>query len=80
MAKNKLNYKLINLTFLVILLFICLLSVNIWWRIVMNVVTVLLPFIVAFVLAYIFNPLVNFIEKKGINRNIGVFIVIIGVI
>ena len=80
MAKNKLNYKLINLTFLVILLFICLLSVNIWWRIVMNVVTVLLPFIVAFVFAYIFNPLVNFIEKKGINRNIGVFIVIIGVI
>ena len=60
MAKNKLNYKLINLTFLVILLFICLLSVNIWWRIVMNVVTVLLPFIVAFVFAYIFNPLVNF--------------------
>lgn len=77
MAKNKLNYKLINITALVFLVFICLLSINIWWGIVINCVTVLLPFIIAFAFAYVFNPLVNFFVDKGFNRKIVVLIVII---
>ena len=77
MAKNKLNYRLINFTVLMFLLLICFLSFNIWWGIVINCVTVLLPFIIAFVFAYIFNPLVNYLVKKGINRKISVFLVVI---
>ena len=80
MAKNKLNYKLINITALMFLIFICLISFNIWWRIVINCVTVLLPFIVAFVFAYIFNPLVNYFANKGFNRKIVVFILIIALL
>ena len=80
MAKNKLNYRLINITALMFLIFICLISFNIWWRIVINCVTVLLPFIVAFVFAYIFNPLVNYFANKGFNRKIVVFILIIALL
>lgn len=64
MAKNKINSRLINITVLVFLMYICLLSFNIWWGIVTKCVTVLLPFIIAFAFAYVFNPLVNFLVKK----------------
>ena len=77
MAKSKINYKLINFTTLMVLIFICTLSINLWWGIVTKIVTVLLPFIIAFAFAYVFNPLVNFMEKKGIRRGIAVFIIII---
>lgn len=77
MIKGKINSKLINITVLVFLIYICLLSFNIWWGIVTKCVTVLLPFIIAFVFAYIFNPLVNFLTKKGLNRSIASFIVVI---
>ena len=79
MAKNKLNYKLINITALVFLIFICLISFNIWWGIVINCVTVLLPFIVAFAFAYALTPLVRFLDKK-LPRWAALLIVILGTV
>jgi predicted PurR-regulated permease PerM len=37
---------------------------------------VLLPFVIAFLLSYFLNPLVNYIEKKGIPRTLSTFAVL----
>ncbi|MEJ6949669.1 AI-2E family transporter [Natronospora cellulosivora (SeqCode)] len=40
-----------------------------------NIMSVIRPFLYAFVLAYFFSPLVNFIERRGVHRLLSVAIV-----
>ena len=76
MFKNNLNYKLINLTALVFLIYLLFSSVGLWGGAVSKFITALSPFIVGFVFAYAFSPLVRWIQKKGVSKGIAVIIVI----
>lgn len=80
MFNNKLNYKLLNITALMLLLYIGFSNIGLWGDIFFKVVSVLAPFIIAFVFAYAFTPIVNFLESKGIRKSLSVTIVIIGVL
>lgn len=80
MSSNKLNYRIINALALLALIYITVSNVGLWWQIFTNVIVILLPFIVAFFMAYALTPLVNFLCSKNINRNLSVTIVIIGLI
>lgn len=80
MLKNKLNYKLINITALMLLLYIGLSNINLWIGIITKVLSLLGPFIVGFVFAYAFTPVVELLEKKGIRKWLAVTIVILSLI
>ena len=45
-----------------------------------NLRSIITPFIYALVLAYLLNPLVNFLERKELNRIIAILVIFIGII
>lgn len=80
MSKNKLNYKLINLTALMLLLYIGLSNLNLWIGIASKVLSLLSPFIVGFVIAYALTPVVEYLEKKKVRRWLAVTAVVVGLV
>ncbi len=77
MSNNKINYRLLNVTLLMVLLFIGFSNINLWIGIVAKIVSLLLPFIIGFVLAYAIHPVVQFLENKGVRRWIALIAVIL---
>ncbi len=80
MFSNKLNYRVINITAFLALLYIAVTNVGVWWGIFIKIASVMAPFIVAFVFAYAINPLIKWLEEKGIKRGFGVVIVLFAII
>lgn len=80
MSDNKLNYRIINFAALMVVLYFLVANIGIWWGILTKCVSVLAPFIVGFVFAYAFTPLVRWLEKKNIPRTAALLIVIFGII
>ncbi len=80
MFKNKLNYKIINLTALMVLLYFGFINIGLWWGVLTKCVSLLTPFIVGFAFAYAFTPLVRLLERKGVKHTLAVIIVIVGIL
>ena len=80
MLKNKLNYKLINITCLMLFLYIGLSNINLWIGVCSKIINLIMPFLIAFVFAYALSPIVRMIEKKNIRHNLAVLIVVTSVI
>ncbi len=80
MFSNRLNYKIINLTALMLLLYIGFSNVGMWWNVLSVIASVLAPFIIAFAFAYAITPLLNFLVNKGFKKPLAVFIITIAVI
>ena len=66
MFANKLNYRIINITALLLLLYIGTTSIGVWWGILTKILSIMAPFIVGFVFAYAFLPMVKWLQKKRI--------------
>ena len=75
---NKLNYKIINLTFLLGLLYIAVTNIGVWWGVFLKMVSVMAPFIIGCVFAYAFTPFINLLRRKGISKNLAVTITVLG--
>lgn len=80
MHNNKLNYKIINITALMLLLYITFSNIGLWWGLFVKCIGVLAPFIVAFAFAYAFTPLVRWLNKKGLSKGFSIVIVLLGII
>ena len=80
MSSNKLNYKIINLTALFLLLYLTVSNIGLWIGIASKILSICAPFIVAFVFAYAFTPIVNFLIKKKVKRTFACTIVIVGLL
>lgn len=80
MFPNKLNYKIINLTFLLGLLYIAVTNIGVWWGVFLKMVSVMAPFIIGFVFAYAFTPFINLLRRKGISKNLAVTITVLGLV
>lgn len=80
MFNNKLNYKIINLTALMLLLYISFSNIGLWWNIICNIVSVLAPFIIAFAFAYALVPILDFLTSKGIKKGLAATIIIIAIV
>ena len=78
MFPNKLNYKIINLTFLLGLLYIAVTNIGVWWGVFLKMVSVMAPFIIGFVFAYAFTPFINLLRRKGISKKLAVTITVLG--
>lgn len=77
MFSNKLNYRIINIVAFLSLIYIAVTNVGVWWGIISNVIRVLLPFIIAFVVAYCLNPLVKLLQRKNISNTLAIIIVVL---
>lgn len=75
MKENKFNYRLINLTALMLLLYITISNIGTWYSILGRVIDIIFPFIISFAIAYAFSPIVSFLENKKLPKWLAVFVV-----
>jgi len=61
-----LNYKLVNTLLMVILVFLIWLMKDLWLGILTKIINVLLPFVIAFAIAYVLHPMYKKIKDKGV--------------
>ena len=80
MIKNKLDYKLVNITLIIFSIFLIYQTKDFWIGILSLVFKISLPFLIAFVLAYAFFPFVRKLMKKGVPKGVSVFIVILSIL
>ena len=80
MKENKLNYKLINITAFMLLLYITVTNIGTWVNILAKVIEVILPFLIAFFIAYALTPAVNFMMKKGLPKWASVLIMVLFIV
>lgn len=75
MKENKLNYRLINITALMLLLYITVTNIGTWYNIFKELIRIILPFIVAFAIAYSLTPGVKWLQNKGLPKWLSVTLI-----
>lgn len=80
MKDNKLNYRLINITALMLFLYIAVTNIGTWYNIFKEVIRIILPFIIAFTVAYSLTPIVKWLQNKGLPKWLSVTIVTLSVV
>ena len=75
MFKDKLNYKLLNILIVAILIYLGLLTSSYWMGFIFKIISILLPFVIAFGIAYSLYPLVRKLKQKGLSNKLSVTIV-----
>lgn len=76
MIKNKLDYKLVNITLIIFSVFLVYQTKDFWIGFLSLFFKITLPFFIAFALAYAIFPFVRRLMNRGINKGVSVFIVI----
>lgn len=74
--KDKISYKLVNTLLIMAIIYIIVNTSNYWSGIITKVFNIILPFFLAFVLAYILHPFVKKLENKGVRRSLALTAVI----
>ena len=77
---KKINYKILNLTLIVLMIFFLYKTGNLWMGILFKIIDILLPFLFAFALAYALYPILQFMQKKHVPKGLGVLIIILALI
>ena len=72
----RLNYKLVNALLLILIIYLIYQTRSFWFGVVSVLLDILLPFFIAFVIAYALTPLVNFLRDKNIPKSISIFLVL----
>ena len=73
---KKINYKLVNLTLIVLMIYFLYKTGYLWMGIVNKIVTILLPFLFAFALAYAIYPILVRMQKRKIPKWLAVLIIV----
>ncbi|MBR3363138.1 MAG: AI-2E family transporter [Bacilli bacterium] len=76
MIKNKLDYKLVNITLIILSIYLIYQTKDFWVGILSLFFKITFPFFIAFVLAYAFFPFIRKLMNRGISKGVSVFIVI----
>lgn len=80
MIKNKINYKLVNCTLIMVIIFLLYKTGNLWNGILGKVWEVLLPFFIAFILAYALHPLVKFLTDHKVPKVLAILLILVLVV
>lgn len=78
MIKNNIDFKLINTTLLVLIIYLIYQTIDFWGGIFSLIFSIILPFFIAFVIAYAVYPIVKKLVDKNIPKGFSIFIVIFG--
>ncbi|MBR3229969.1 MAG: AI-2E family transporter [Bacilli bacterium] len=76
MIKNKLDYKLVNITLIMFSIYLIYQTKDFWVGFLSLFFKVFLPFFIAFVLAYALFPFVRKLMNRGVSKGVSIFIVI----
>ena len=60
--KNNINYKLVNFALISLIIFLLYQTGNLWTGVISNFFKIMMPFIVAFVIAYALYPFLKYLE------------------
>lgn len=74
---QKLNYRLVNILLLMAIIYIIVATSGYWGGILLKIFNILLPFLLAFVFAYVLNPFVKKLEEKGVRRSLALIFVLL---
>lgn len=77
MFKNKLNYKLLNILMVVTIIYLAINTFNWWGTIIKEIFSIILPFLIAFILAYSLYPCVRKLQNYGIRKSVATTSVIL---
>ncbi|MCI8589030.1 MAG: AI-2E family transporter [Bacilli bacterium] len=77
MKKEHINYKLVNVLLLLLICYIILITSGYWGGLIRKIFSIMTPFMLAFVFAYILRPFVKKLEDKGVRRPIALLSVVL---
>lgn len=80
MFRKEFHYPLINFTFLMILFYLGFSNLHLWMKIFLHFLSLFLPFVLGFLIAYAIYPLVSFLEKKRVPHWLAIFLVVVGLL
>lgn len=75
MFKDKLNYKLLNVLVFALIIYLGILTYGVWGSIIGKIFSIIMPFIIAFGIAFSFYPIVRKLRNKGLSNSLAVTIV-----
>jgi predicted PurR-regulated permease PerM len=76
MIKNKIDYKLVNCALIMVIIFLLYQTGGLWIGVIKKIGDVLLPFIIAFIIAYALHPFVKFLTNHKVPKIIAIMIVL----
>ena len=76
MLKNKLDYKLVNLALIALIVFLLYMTGNLWIGVAKKIVSIIVPFLFAFALAYALYPFLKKMQNKKIPKWLGIVIIV----
>lgn len=76
MNKDKINYKLVNFTLIAAIIYLLYHTGYLWMGVTDKIISILLPFFIAFVVAYALYPFMKFLTDKGIPKSLAILIII----
>ena len=76
MIKNKLDYKLVNMTLIIFSVYLIYQTKDFWVGMLSLFFKIILPFFIAFVLAYAIFPFVRKLMSRGVPKGLSIFIII----
>lgn len=74
---SKINYKWLNILIMVGVIYLLFLMKNLWLGAVSKVLSIALPFMVAFAIAYVLYPFLKFMMEKKIPKALGILIIVV---
>ena len=78
--KKNINYKYLNILLILGIIYLLFLMSDLWIGVVSKVFVILLPFIIAFCVAYVLYPFLKFLMKKKVPKALAVFIIIAAIL
>lgn len=76
MYKNKINYRFLNIIFVLLIIYLLYMTFGLWNGIIQTTIKIIAPFFLAFAIAYALYPFVLKLQGKNIPKGISVAIVI----
>lgn len=76
MIKNKPDFKLINLALVVLIVYLLYQTGNLWIGLLNKTLSIIEPFLFAFIIAYALHPTVKYLQSKKIPKGVSIFIVV----
>ena len=80
MLKNKLDYKLVNIALIALIVFLLYMTGNLWIGIMHKILTIVLPFLFAFAIAYALYPFLEKMVNKKIPKWLGITIIVFAIL
>ena len=75
--KNKINFKLVNIAVVALIVFLLYQTGNLWMGVLGKFFKIMMPFIVAFVIAYALYPFLKYLQSKKVPKGLSIFIIIV---